>query len=62
MTWAGAWCPWIGRGHAPSMVTQVPLSVHPHFAAADVLAGGDGADAGRGGHPPTCACRRAGRH
>ncbi|SHY37353.1 transposase [Mycobacteroides abscessus subsp. abscessus] len=25
-------------------------------------AGGDGADAGRGGHPPACAGRRAGRH
>ena len=41
---------------------EVPLTSYTHFAAEDLLtAGGDGADAGRGGHPPARPHRRAGR-
>ena len=41
---------------------EVPLASYAHFAAEDMLtAGGDGADAGRGGHPPARPHRRAGR-
>jgi putative transposase len=31
---------------------EVSLTAYEHFAAEDLHTGGDGADAGRGGHPP----------
>ena len=53
----------VGRPRARTLDGhEVPLTSYAHFAADDMLtAGGDGADAGRGGHPPTRPHRRAGR-